>query len=655
MDQNGNNQSAQIHIFSGLPIVKYSCIQGWTGSLGGIGNIGDDPLFQDEANLDFRLRPLSPCIDAGDNSAVRIHTDLGGLPRALDYTVIPDSGIGTPPIVDMGAFEYHGDCNGNGIDDGLDIAGATSDDCNLNGIPDECEADEDCNSNTIADICDIAGGSSVDCDGNFRPDECDPDCNGNNIADACDVANGSSDDCDLNGIPDECEPDEDCNGNTIRDTCEIGRGISPDCNGNQVPDGCDVATGASPDANSDGVPDECLGACCVCSECLDTTAAECAAQGGSFTALGVICNVVQCSGVEDDCLDMEVLPSVADQSVAIDNRCASDDGPTPVNCDNGSQPFGADVWYGFMSPCDGSMTVSMCDGTDYDAIIAIYDGGVTCACPSDDSTQVVCGDDTCGVGGGPATVTIDILSETCYVIRVAGWNGTRGVGEMNVSVACLPPIEPPQPEPNPIAKNRYISFLPNNPGRQTALRVIFVDLPPPFDVRNGTHRWVGQPSAVSENGGSVSPVAGFPDFNASALQCQPLYADWSAFGIVHAYGREIVPGGLYDIQVINANCDVADESCYTAALNLSTSVWGDVGGAFVDGAWSAPDGRVDVITDVVAILNKFSNQPTAPIKARADLEPDIVDGLINITDVLRAVHAFSGLRYPFEPGPLPCP
>ncbi len=31
------------------------------------------------------------------------------------------------------------DCNNNGVDDGVDIANATSDDCNTNGIPDECE------------------------------------------------------------------------------------------------------------------------------------------------------------------------------------------------------------------------------------------------------------------------------------------------------------------------------------------------------------------------------------------------------------------------------------------------------------------------------------------------------------------------------------
>ncbi len=50
------------------------------------------------------------------------------------------------------------DCNGNGIDDGDDIAGGTSQDCNTNGVPDEC---------------DIADGTSDDANGNGIPDECE--------------------------------------------------------------------------------------------------------------------------------------------------------------------------------------------------------------------------------------------------------------------------------------------------------------------------------------------------------------------------------------------------------------------------------------------------------------------------------------------------
>jgi len=72
--------------------VSYSDVQGvWPG----IGNINADPLFVDPAIGDYHLLPGSPCIDAGDNSAVppSVVTDLDGNPRIINGTV------------DMGAYE----------------------------------------------------------------------------------------------------------------------------------------------------------------------------------------------------------------------------------------------------------------------------------------------------------------------------------------------------------------------------------------------------------------------------------------------------------------------------------------------------------------------------------------------------------------------
>lgn len=137
------------------------------------------------------------------------------------------------------------DCNGNGIDDALDISGGAPD-VNFDGIPDECQ---DCNNNGILDPDDITGGMP-DVDGNGIPDECEPDCdgdnfpdewaiansvvfddNGNNVPDACDpdcepdgvpdwlaILNGWTQDDDRNGVPDECQ---DCNSNTISDVLEL--------------------------------------------------------------------------------------------------------------------------------------------------------------------------------------------------------------------------------------------------------------------------------------------------------------------------------------------------------------------------------------------------------------------------------------------------
>ncbi len=97
----------------GTVTVTYSLTQG--GVYTGTGNISTDPLFADADggdntrgtfDDDVRLRNTSPAIDAGDNDAVpvSITTDLAGAPRFVNHPNA-DTGHGTPPIVDMGAYE----------------------------------------------------------------------------------------------------------------------------------------------------------------------------------------------------------------------------------------------------------------------------------------------------------------------------------------------------------------------------------------------------------------------------------------------------------------------------------------------------------------------------------------------------------------------
>ena len=141
------------------------------------------------------------------------------------------------------------DCNSNGVDDSVDIANGMSDDCDLNGVPDEC--DPECGTNGIPDACEpdcdtdgTPDDCEVDSDNNGIPDDCEiQDCNDNNVDDAVDISSGTSDDCDGNGIPDECENLADCNANSVADACDISNGTSTDANGNGVPDEC---KGAAP-------------------------------------------------------------------------------------------------------------------------------------------------------------------------------------------------------------------------------------------------------------------------------------------------------------------------------------------------------------------------------------------------------------------------
>src|SRR5262250_2016942 len=77
--------------------VRYSDVQ---GGYAGDGNIDVDPLFVNSGSGDLRIQHDSPCVDAGDNTAVPngITTDLDGNPRFLDVACRPDTGNGTAPI-----------------------------------------------------------------------------------------------------------------------------------------------------------------------------------------------------------------------------------------------------------------------------------------------------------------------------------------------------------------------------------------------------------------------------------------------------------------------------------------------------------------------------------------------------------------------------
>lgn len=102
---------------------------------------GDDDTWgtADDVIGDYHLRLGSPCIDAGDNGAVPsdlrdadgdgdvdepLPFDCEGLPRVADVPSAPDVGKGTPPLVDIGAYEkpLPGDIDMSGVVDLTDLA-----------------------------------------------------------------------------------------------------------------------------------------------------------------------------------------------------------------------------------------------------------------------------------------------------------------------------------------------------------------------------------------------------------------------------------------------------------------------------------------------------------------------------------------------------
>ena len=126
-----------------------------------------------------------------------------------------------------------------------EVAGSIQDHWSTNIAQLQLPAFPDCNGNGIDDAIDIFTGTSSDCDSNGVPDECQPDCDDDGLPDVCET------DCNANGTPDDCESFADCNSNGIPDECET------DCNENGVPDDCDIASGTSLDLNGNSIPDEC--------------------------------------------------------------------------------------------------------------------------------------------------------------------------------------------------------------------------------------------------------------------------------------------------------------------------------------------------------------------------------------------------------------
>ena len=207
----GPIESAQIYTASGSPTITYCCIQDAAAGDGqvwpGEGNLDSDPRFVREPNDggdgwgvggtddygDLRLHSGSPVIDAGSNAMVPadqpdldddgntsepLPRDLAALARFVDDPAMVDSGLGGPPIVDLGAYEHQPDCNDNGIRDACEI------DCGPPGGP-----------------CDVPGcGTSSDCNRNGIPDTCEPDDDGDGQPDVCQRAYG---DFDLDGDVDQ--------------------------------------------------------------------------------------------------------------------------------------------------------------------------------------------------------------------------------------------------------------------------------------------------------------------------------------------------------------------------------------------------------------------------------------------------------------------
>jgi len=205
------------------------------------------------------------------------------------------------------------------------------------------------------------------------------------------------------------------------------------------------------------------------------------------------------------------------------------------------------------------------------------------------------------------------------------------------------------------ATNRYLRFsAPGGGGAaEEVIRVRCVSLDgfpsPPTDMF-----YLGGPFAAPEEDQTQPGLT----FTAAPLSCTPYAHDWSGEGIISAYGAEIMPGSVYEVQRAGVGCAdlLNNEACWSAPLAIETAKYGDVWPVF---HWENISPQPD-FNDITAMVNKFlaAGAAAAPIKAVAQLQPNSVfpDRVIDFKDIAADVEAFFSTPYSASyPGPCACP
>lgn len=171
------------------------------------------------------------------------------------------------------------------------------------------------------------------------------------------------------------------------------------------------------------------GACCKPDNtCEVLTQAQCQSLMGTYTG-GQPCSLLTCpTPVNDLCANAILVSSNTVLSFATGGASTDGPGDTPTPpCTVVNQ----DVWYQYTAVCDGQLTASLCNVTNYNAALAIYDG---CSC-SPLGTLLGCDNDACAAGGA-AQVTVPVVMGQCYLIRVGGEGAAFGLGELSLN--CVP-------------------------------------------------------------------------------------------------------------------------------------------------------------------------------------------------------------------------
>ncbi|MHC4909800.1 MAG: hypothetical protein ACYTF9_08795, partial [Planctomycetota bacterium] len=260
----------------------------------------------------------NPCGGGPDyHSTVQVQVSAGAsyLIRVGGYNP-GDAGTGVLFVACEG--EPIVDCNGNGIDDLVDIADGTSADCNNNFVPDECDiasgASDDCDGGPLGDLsagATLFGQNCQGCHGVGGVGGVGPNIQDrtrvflwNKLLPPTDHFGGE-----FPGFEQQDFADLEVHLNTtgtsigrpdlVPDECQF----LDDCDGDGTTDGCELDAGTQIDTDFNGVPDDCeLGACCFADgTCTEQMAGTCSSLGGVFQGGLTTCAGTNCPQPEGAC------------------------------------------------------------------------------------------------------------------------------------------------------------------------------------------------------------------------------------------------------------------------------------------------------------------------------------------------------------------
>lgn len=169
------------------------------------------------------------------------------------------------------------------------------------------------------------------------------------------------------------------------------------------------------------------GACCKPDgTCEDLSILDCENMNGVWTA--GTCAAVQCPPINDSC---QFKLTITGGFSPFSTLGATTDGPPDAG--PGCPIITNDIWYSYTAECTGTLHVSLCDGTDFDSALAVYD---SCFCPPVLGPRLACNDDGCMMPGGASRVSLPVTMGNCYLIRIGGVAGAAGSG--NLQIDCVP-------------------------------------------------------------------------------------------------------------------------------------------------------------------------------------------------------------------------